>query len=310
MIIEEVFLHPTCQLAGSVSIRSADLTIHCVTGVTGPLIVKQNVMGYSIHIESRCSVVSFRLNWDFSYSDLYPNSHFYWKHGYFSYIALLHSPDHSVLPGHPIAGLLFLGPMSPFSSNTCCFARRGKMISQTCWDIWVVVSLATPQHKHVQTQTVLYACPVLYILHLLRCHLFDFRVLSSHRSIISNRLWAKLTYLCCILCLSVLPLCHSESSESSGVFSVLFAPICISGREPFVPIWVSGRIYLCLLRWSALIVYLCIVSLICELMLLALHSSRCLLCWDLVICWWEDHQTLHWLIFILSPSPPPLATLV
>ena len=132
-----------------------------------------------------------------------------------------------------------------------------------CWDIWVVVSLAMPQHKHVQTQTVLYVHPILYILHLLRCHSFDFWVLSSRGSIISNRLWAKLTSLCCILYLSVLPLCHSESSESSGVFSVLFAPIWISGREPFVPIWVSNRIYLCLLRWSALRVYLCIVCLIC-----------------------------------------------
>ena len=105
--------------------------------------------------------------------------------------------------------------------------------------------------------------PVLYILYLLWCHSFDFQVLSSCGSIISNRLWAKLTSLCCILCLSVLPLCHSESSELSGVFSVLFVPICISGREPSVPIWVSNRIYLCLLWWSALRVYLCIVSLIC-----------------------------------------------
>jgi hypothetical protein len=35
-----------------------------------------------------------------------------------------------------------------------------------CWDIWILVSLATPQYKHTQTWTVLYACPVLYILHL------------------------------------------------------------------------------------------------------------------------------------------------
>ena len=57
-----------------------------------------------------------------------------------------------------------------------------------CWNIWVVVSLATPQHKYVQTQTVLYARPVLYILYHLRCHSFDFRVLSLRGSIISNSL--------------------------------------------------------------------------------------------------------------------------
>ena len=122
MIFEEVFLRPTRQLVGSVSIRSA---IHCVTG---QVIAKQNVMGYAINIVSLCPMMSFRLG---CYSDLYPDSRFYWKHGYFSYVALLRSPDHSVLPGHPIAGLLFLGPMSPFSSDTCRFARRGKMISQT-----------------------------------------------------------------------------------------------------------------------------------------------------------------------------------
>ena len=190
---------------------------------------------------------------------------------------------------------------------------------EPCVEIFGESHHATTQRCTNTNCTVHVSC--LYILHLLRCHSFDFWVLSLHGSIISNRLWAKLTSLCCILCLSVLPLCHSESSESSGVISVLFAPTCILGREPFVPIWVSNRIYLCLLRWSALRVYLCIVSLICgACRAYAPCSARISVSavLDLVIstqahplfCWWEDHQTLHWLIFILSPSPPPLATLI
>ena len=53
------------------------------------------------------------------------------------------------------------------------------------------------------------------------CNSFDFWVLSLHGRIISNRLWVKLTSHCCILCLSVHPLCHSESCESSWSFLCL-----------------------------------------------------------------------------------------
>jgi len=39
--------------------------------------------------------------------------------------------DRSLFPSRASNKRLFLGPMSPFSSNTCRFARRGKIISQT-----------------------------------------------------------------------------------------------------------------------------------------------------------------------------------
>ena len=91
-------------------------------------------------------------------------------------------------------------------------------------------------------------------------------------------------------------------------------PFKFFGGELSAPIWVFSRDLSVFLRWSALrsvsALYLSSVGLV-ELWLLALHPSLCLMCWDLSplrhihsFCWWEDHQTLHWLIFISSPSPP------
>ena len=65
------------------------------------------------------------------------------------------------------------------------------------------------------------------------------------------------------ICVFWCSLCHSGSSGVLSESSVLFTPICILGREPSV----------FNLRWSARI-------------------------WlnHFIMCWWEDHQTLHQLI--------------
>ena len=74
-------------------------------------------------------------------------------------------------------------------------------------------------------------------------------------------------------------LSHSESSESSGVFSVFFAPICISGREQlFAPIraFIGGEpsvLFEVICIESIFALYLSSVGLV-ELLLLALHPSE------------------------------------
>ena len=60
--------------------------------------------------------------------------------------------------------------------------------------------------------------------------------------------WPLSAAFCVFLC----SLCHSGSSGVLSESSVLVAPICILGRDPFMS-----------LRWSALRIYFCIVSLIC-----------------------------------------------
>ena len=113
-------------------------------------------------------------------------------------------------------------------------------------------------------------------------------------------------------------LSHLSHLSHLWFFSVSSVPIQVSGGELSAPIWGFSRDLSVFLRWSALrsssALYLSSVGLV-ELSLLALHPSLCLLCWDSSplrhihsFCWWEDHQTLHWLIFISSPSPPPSFT--
>ena len=147
-----------------------------------------------------------------------------------------------------------------------------------------LVSLTTPQHKYIQTHTVLYMCPVLYILtfhnviHLISRSSVHVGALSpigyeSH--------WPLSAAFCVYLCFLFVTLSHL------GVVSVLFAPISILGREPFVPIWVSSRIYLGLLRWFALRVYLCIVSLICGACCKVSWSSWAKL-HNISVYWWNS----------------------
>jgi len=129
------------------------------------------------------------------------------------------------------------------------------------WDIWILVSLATPQQIDT-TRTVLYARPVLYILHLSRCHSLIIRV--SVRAGALSPTGYEPSWLSLLHSVStVFTLCHSESSESSGSFSVLCAYLH-SGRNnyscPFELLSVGN--HLCFLRWSALSLSLH-VSLIC-----------------------------------------------
>jgi len=158
----------------------------------------------------------------------------------------------------------------------------------------------TNRYKHKPYCTCVLSCTYSTFRDVIRLII---RVLSSRGSFISNRLWAKLTSLCCILCLSVFTLSHSESSESSGVFQ------CFCAHLSFYR-WGTICAFEVICIESIFALYLSFVGLV-ELLLLALHPIFVSVVLRFIstqahplFCWWEDHQTLHWLIFILSPSPP------